>query len=73
MTFEQVADTVKNFSPEQREILTNLIHRWQIESTRREIAKDAKESLIAFRSGQLKPQSAKAIIMELQKAVKNQK
>jgi len=60
MMFEQVVETVRQFSPEQREMLADLMHR-KIEASRHEIAKDARESLTAFRSGQFKVQSAKAV------------
>lgn len=69
MTFEQVVETVRQFSPEQREILADLIRNWQTEALRYEIAKDARESLAAFRSGQFKPQSAEAVIKELREYV----
>jgi len=72
MTFEQVVEMVKQFSTEQQGMLTDLMHGWQIEALRHEIAKDARESLTAFRSGQFKPQSAKAVIKELRKYVENQ-
>ena len=48
-----------------KEMLTNLIHGWRIKARRREIARDAQESLAAFRSGQLEPQSAQTVIAEL--------
>ncbi len=66
MTFEEVVETVRQFPAEQREILVDLIRGWRIETRRREIARDAHESLAAFRKGELKPQSARAVIAELQ-------
>jgi len=65
LTFEQVVETIRQFPAEQQEMLIDLIQNWRIESRRREIARDAQESLTAFRSGQLKPQSAQAVITEL--------
>ena len=65
MTFEQVVEMIRQFLAEQQEMLTDLIRGWRIETRRREIARDAQESLAAFRSGQLKPQSAQAVISEL--------
>jgi hypothetical protein len=55
MTFEQVV-----------EMLIDLMRGWRIEARRREIARDAQGSLAAFRSGELEPQSAQAVIAELQ-------
>ena len=46
----------------------DLIRGWRTETRRREIARDAQESLAAFRSGQLEPQSAQAVITELQQS-----
>ncbi len=68
ITFEQVVETAKQFPPEQQEMLIDLIRGWRIEARRREIAHDAQESLAAFRSGQLEPQSAQEIITELERA-----
>ena len=58
MTFEQVVETTKQFPPEQQEMLIELIRAWRTAARRREIARDAQESLAAFHSGQLEPQSA---------------
>jgi ribulose bisphosphate carboxylase small subunit len=71
MTFEQVAETVRRFSPEQREMLANLMQGWQTESLRHEIAEDARESLAAFHGGQFEPQSARDVIRELRECVKD--
>ncbi len=65
LTFEQVVETIRQFPAEQQEMLIDLMQNWRIESRRREMARDAQESLAAFRSGQLKPQSAQAVITEL--------
>ena len=65
LTFEQVVDTVKEFPPEQQEMLVDLIRSWHIQSRRAEIARDAQESLKAFRDGQFKGQSAKEVMAEL--------
>lgn len=72
MTFEQVVETIRQFPAEQQEILVDLIHGWRTEARRREMARDAQESLADFRSGQLKPQSAQAVITELQQLSEGQ-
>ncbi|MDU9047651.1 MAG: hypothetical protein Q3M30_02295 [Candidatus Electrothrix sp. Rat3] len=64
MTFEQVVETVKQFSPKQRELLSDLMSKWETEAVRHEIARDAQESLTMFRQGELKPQSAQSAIKE---------
>jgi len=65
VTFEQVVETIKQFPDEQQEMLVELIHNWQIEAQRREMARDAQESLEMFHSGQLEPLSAQEAIAEL--------
>ncbi len=72
MTFEQVVEMAKQFPAEQQEMLIDLIRGWRIDARRREIAQDAQESLAAFRSGQLEPQSAQAVIAELEQSLRNQ-
>ncbi len=72
MTFEQVVETVRQCSPEQREVLSDLMRKWNIESVRREITEDAKKSLELFRQGGLQPQSAKEAIQELREHLSNQ-
>ena len=69
MTFEQVVELIRQLPDEQQEILIDLIHSWRVEARRREIARDAQESLVAFRSGQLEPQSAQAVIAELRRSL----
>jgi len=69
MTFEQVVEMIRQFPAEQLEMLIDLIRGWRIDTRRREIARDAQESLAAFRSGQLEPQSAQAVISELRQSL----
>ena len=71
MTFEQVVEMIRQFPAEQQEMLTDLIRGWRIETRRREIARDAQESLAAFRSGQFEPQSAQAVISELEQSLES--
>ena len=73
ITFEQVVETAKQFPAEQQEMLIGLIRAWRTEARRCEIARDAQESLAAFRSGQLGPQSAQAVITELRLSLQDQK
>jgi len=71
MTFEQVVEMIRQFPAEQQEMLIDLIRGWRIETRRREIARDSQESLAAFRSGQLAPQSAQAVISELRQSLED--
>ncbi len=72
ITFEQVVETIRRFPEEQQDMLIELIRVWRTENRRREIARDAQESLAAFRSGQLEPQSAQAVITELRQMSESQ-
>jgi len=72
MTFEQVVEMIRQFPAEQQEMLVDLIRGWRTEARRREIARDAQASLAAFRSGQLEPQSAQAVITELGQSLEGQ-
>jgi len=49
MTFEQVVERIRQFPAEQQEMLIDMIRGWRTETRRREIARDAQESLAAFR------------------------
>ena len=70
--FEQVVDTVMDLPFEQQEMLKDLITKWHIEARRMEIAHDAEESLTLYRTGQLKPQSARNIIAELRQSLNDE-
>lgn len=72
MTFEQVVEAVKQFPPEQQEMLIDLIRGWRIQARRLEIAEDAQESLVAFHNGQYEPQPAEAVIAELRQSLEDQ-
>ena len=72
MTFGRVVETIRQFPAEQQEMLIDLIRGWRTETRRREIARDAQESLVAFRSGQHEPQSAQAVITELRQSLEGQ-
>jgi hypothetical protein len=65
-------EIIRQFPDEQQEMLIDLIRSWRTEARRREIARDAQESLAAFRSGQLEPQSALAVITELRQVSEDQ-
>ncbi len=72
MTFEQVVEMIKQFPAEQQDMLIDLIHGWRTKARRREIARDAQESLTAFSGGQLDPQSAQAATTELRQSLQGQ-
>jgi hypothetical protein len=64
-TLDQALETVMQLPLEQQEMLIEIWYKRRIESRRQEIAKDAQDSLAAFRAGQYKPQPANKIIAEL--------
>ncbi len=68
-TLEQAIDTVMQLSPQQQEMLIDIISHRRIEERRKEIAKDARESLAAFRAGKLKSQPMQNIIRQLHESL----
>ncbi|MDJ0799934.1 MAG: hypothetical protein QNJ51_24530 [Calothrix sp. MO_167.B12] len=62
LTFEQVLDNVMQLPLEQREMLIEILQKRHIEQRREEIAQNARDAILEFRTGKLKPQSASDII-----------
>lgn len=69
ITLDEAIDTVMQLSFEQQEMLLDIIRRRHIEDRRREMARDAQESIAAFHAGQLKPQPVTEIITELRQSL----
>lgn len=69
VTLEQVIDSAMQLPLEQQEMLLEILQSRQIEARRLEMARDAQESLAAFRAGKLKGQTAAEIIVDLRKAL----
>lgn len=69
ITLDRVLDTVMELPLEQQEMLLDIVRKRHIERRRQEIARDAQESLAAFRAGQLRPQSAAEVIVELRQVL----
>lgn len=65
ITFDQAINAVNQLPFEQQEILIDIIRKRLIEADRQKIARDARESLNAFREGQFVTQSANQLIQEL--------
>jgi hypothetical protein len=68
-TLDQAIDTVMQLPLEQQEMLIDIVRSRHIENRRREIAKDAQESIAAFHVGKLKPQPVNEIITELRQSL----
>jgi len=71
VTLDQVIDSAMELSPEQREMLVEILYKRQLEARRHEIAVDAQASRAAFRQGNLKPQSVEEAIRELQQGLED--
>lgn len=69
ITLDQAIDTVMQLSIEQQEMLIEIIRNRHIEDRRREIGKDAQESIAAFHAGVLRPQPLEVIIDDLRKSL----
>jgi hypothetical protein len=65
ITLDQAIDAAMQLSPEQQEMLVEILRRRRSQAQRREIAQSAEEARAAFHSGELKPQPAEVIIREL--------
>jgi uncharacterized protein (DUF305 family) len=64
-TLNQALDMAVQLPIDQQEMLIDILRHRQIEARRQEIAQSAQESILAYRMGQLKPQSAIDTIREL--------
>ena len=69
ITLDTALDTVMELPLEQQEMLLDIVRKRHIERRRREIARDAQESLATFRTGQLRAQSATEVIVELRRVL----
>lgn len=69
ITLDQALDTIMQLPLEQQDMLIEIWYKRRIEARRQEIAKDAQNSLNAFRSGQYKPQPVTRIIAELRSSL----
>ncbi len=68
-TLDRALETVMQLSLDQQELLIEIVRQRHIEASRDEIARDAQESIAAFKAGKLKPQSAQAVIAELRRSL----
>jgi|YNPBryulayer2012_1023412.scaffolds.fasta_scaffold40397_1 hypothetical protein len=64
-TLDHTLDLIDQLPKPQQEMLLEILRLRHAEETRKEIARDAKASLAMFESGELKPQSAQAVIEAL--------
>jgi hypothetical protein len=51
MTFQEIIESIEEFSQEDQELLFELIHKRRIEARRAEIAANAQETLQAVEAG----------------------
>ncbi|MCP4361332.1 MAG: hypothetical protein GY796_25260 [Chloroflexi bacterium] len=65
ITFDQVLSTINQLPFEQQEMLFDIFQKRLIEMRRLTLAKDAQESLNAFRDEQFTTQSADQVVQEL--------
>ncbi len=68
VTLDQVIDSAMQLPLEQQEMLLEILQSRRIEARRLEMARDAQESLAAFRAGKLKGRTAAEIIVDLREA-----
>ncbi len=63
--FNKLVARSTGYAHEQQEMLLDIIQNRRLETRRKEIAEMARESLIAFHAGELKPQPVEDIIEKL--------
>jgi hypothetical protein len=68
-TLDRALATVMQLSLDQQKLLIEIVRQRHLEASRDEIARDAQESIAAFKAGKLKPQSAEAVIAELRRSL----
>ena len=66
VTLTDVLDAVEQLTDEDQEALANIIRQRQIERRRDEMARDAQESMAAYRAGLLPAYTVEEAIAELQ-------
>jgi hypothetical protein len=71
VTLDQAIDAAMQLPPNQREMLVTILRSRQIESRRQEIARDAQESIAAFRARKLRARSAEEVIADLRQALED--
>jgi hypothetical protein len=69
ITLDKALDTIMQLPLEQQDMLIEIWYKRRIETRRQEIAKDAQDTIAAFRSGQYKPQPVTRIIAELRSSL----
>ncbi len=69
VTLDQALDTAMQLSPEQQDMLLDVLQRRRIEARRYKIAAEARHSVQAFRDGQLRPQQLESILEELHDSI----
>ena len=71
VTLDQAIDTAMQLPPAQRDMLLEILRSRRIEARRAEIAADARDSIAAFRAGELKTGSAEEVIAELRQTLED--
>ncbi len=71
VTLDLVIDQAMQLPPVQQDKLLEILRSRRIEARRAEIANDARESIAAYRTGQLKAQPADSVIAELRRALED--
>jgi hypothetical protein len=69
ITLDQVLQDALQLSSEQQEMLIRILENRHHQNRREEIAADAQQSLVDFRAGNFRPQSAKDVITELRQSL----
>ena len=71
VTLDEAIEAASSLSPDQREMLIDILRNRQIAERREEIALEARTSIAAFREGKIKAQSAEETIASLHQALED--
>ncbi len=72
MNTQEILEASDQLTEEQREVLINLLQKRFIETRRESIAQQAKLATTAFRTGQLKTETAEELIQRLHISVQRE-
>ena len=69
VTLDQSLDMVLQLTPEEQDMLIEIVKKRQIELRRKEIAISAREAIAEYRAGKTKPESADEVILKLHQSL----
>ena len=72
ITLDQALDAAMQLSPEQKQMLIEILWRRQLDERRDEIAANAREAIRAFHAGELRSESIDDLLARLHASIQDQ-